>query len=434
MPEPLRQAPGRLLRWGGVILLVLLLHTLAAQWLNRQKIALTQSPATPTPIEILLQPRTIQRIASPGHAARSPDPAPAAPAVAPVRQAAHPTHEAAALHALSTQASAPAVASAASAVSEASAPDAPQTAVIDSASAARAAYAAARAAASAQPKPPAPAQTPPSSANQNGERFALPPAADLRYDTFMNGVQNMPGTISWLTNGDHYSLVVSLPIPFIGKFTYMSQGHVDAFGLAPERYTEQRGSHPADETRFERHARQITFSRTPAVLPLPNGAQDRFSMVFQLASLVRGDPARYTPGITRVFFVVDNDSGENWPVETLASESIRVGNGYVSALHFTRLPRHAGDRRKIDVWLAPSLGYFPVRIVQTEPSGTQVELLLHDAPHRLEALAADAAGDQAAGASAAASGPASGTTTDHAADNAPSPAFPQTAPPPREHP
>jgi hypothetical protein len=40
-----------------------------------------------------------------------------------------------------------------------------------------------------------------------------------------------------------------------------------------------------------------------------------------------------------------------------------------------RLPRHEGDRRRIDVWLAPSLGWLPARIVQTEPNGTQVELL-----------------------------------------------------------
>jgi len=223
----------------------------------------------------------------------------------------------------------------------------------------------------------------------------------------MNGVQNMPGTISWLTDGDHYDLVVSLPVPFVGKFTYMSHGHVDAFGLAPERYTEQRGSRGADETRFQRDTKQITFTRTPTVLALPDGAQDRFSMVFQLASLVRGDPARYTPGVTRSFFVVDNDSGENWPVETLDTESVQIGSGFVSALHFTRLPRHAGDRRKIDVWLAPSLGYFPVRIVQTEPSGTQVELLLHDAPHRLEALAADASGDAASASAAAGTAPPS---------------------------
>jgi hypothetical protein len=31
--------------------------------------------------------------------------------------------------------------------------------------------------------------------------------------------------------------------------------------------------------------------------------------------------------------------------------------------------------RRIDVWLAPSLGWLPARIVQTEPNGTQFELV-----------------------------------------------------------
>ena len=200
----------------------------------------------------------------------------------------------------------------------------------------------------------------------------------------------MPGTISWLTDGKNYDVVISVPVPFVGRFTYMSHGHVDAYGLAPERYTEQRGSRPRDETTFERGGNEVSFTRTPNRVALRPGTQDRFSMVFQLASLVRGNPARYTPGVTRVFFVVDNDSGEEWPVETIGTEMLNTGNGFINALHFTRLPRHAGDRRKIDVWLAPTLGYFPVRIVQTEPSGTQIELLLHDAPHRLDTLQGDA--------------------------------------------
>jgi hypothetical protein len=112
-------------------------------------------------------------------------------------------------------------------------------------------------------------------------------------------------------------------------------------------------------------------------LPLPDGAQDRFSMVMQLASLVRGDPAAYKPGVTRQFFVVDNDSGENWPVETIGDETIRTTEGYLDTRHFKRLPRHEGDMRRIDVWLAPALGWLPARIVQTEPNGTQVELLWH---------------------------------------------------------
>jgi hypothetical protein len=75
--------------------------------------------------------------------------------------------------------------------------------------------------------------------------------------------------------------------------------------------------------------------------------------------------------------VVDNDSGENWPVETIGDETIRTTEGFLDARHFKRLPRHDGDRRRIDVWLAPSLGWLPARIVQTEPNGTQFELLWH---------------------------------------------------------
>ena len=132
---------------------------------------------------------------------------------------------------------------------------------------------------------------------------------------------------------------------------------------------------PEDVAIFNRTDKKIAFTRTPTTLPLPDGAQDRFSMVMQLASLVRGDPAAYKPGVTRQFFVVDNDSGENWPVETIGDETIRTAQGYLETRHFKRLPRHDGDLRRIDVWLAPSLGWLPARIVQTEPNGTQFELV-----------------------------------------------------------
>jgi hypothetical protein len=128
-------------------------------------------------------------------------------------------------------------------------------------------------------------------------------------------------------------------------------------------------------TTFDRAGKQIAFSRTNGARALPDGAQDRFSMIMQLASLVRGDPQAYRPGVTRAFYVADNDSAETWPIETIGDESVQTPDGFVAARHFMRLPRHEGDRRRIDVWLAPSLGWLPARIVQTEPNGTQVELL-----------------------------------------------------------
>jgi len=208
-----------------------------------------------------------------------------------------------------------------------------------------------------------------------GVKFSVPPSGELQYDTFYNGVRNQPGTIHWTSSAQSYEMVVSVPLPFVGTFVYSSHGRIDAFGLAPEQYVEKRGHRAEDISIFNRADRKIAFTRTPATLPLPDGAQDRFSMVMQLASLVRGDPTAYKPGVTRQFFVVDSDSGENWPVETIGDETIRTAQGYLETRHFKRLPRREGDQRRIDVWLAPSLGWLPARIVQTEPNGTQFELV-----------------------------------------------------------
>jgi hypothetical protein len=95
----------------------------------------------------------------------------------------------------------------------------------------------------------------------------------------------------------------------------------------------------------------------------------------QLASLVRGDPDAYKPGVTRQFYVTDNDSGEIWPIEMIGDETVSTAQGPLDARHFMRLPRREGDTRRIDVWLAPSLGWLPARLVQTEPNGTQIELV-----------------------------------------------------------
>lgn len=224
----------------------------------------------------------------------------------------------------------------------------------------------------------------------------MPPPADLHYASFYNGVQNPSGTIHWATDGSTYQMIVSIPLPFVGTYSYISEGRVDAYGLAPLHYTEQHGRRGTDLTTFARgddtskpHA---VFSRNPSSVDLPPGAQDRFSMFMQLSSLVRGDPARYTPGVTREFFVLDNDSGETWPIETVGDESVQTSLGFVPARHFTRLPRREGDRRKVDVWLAPSLGWLPIRFMQTEPNGTEIELRYTgaDAP-RADAHANDAA-------------------------------------------
>jgi hypothetical protein len=338
-----------------VLAVVAVLHWIAAQWFERNRATLNPTDHENVPVQVaLLTPERIERKPAPA--------APPVPAPAPAHKAAASPPREHVLTALqpATQATPPAAAAsdvAASAPAAAASPNAHADAAANAAD-----TASTPAAASAPQAAP-------------GVKFSVPPSAELQYDTFYNGVRNQPGTIHWTSNAQGYEMIVSVPLPFVGPFVYSSRGRLDAFGLAPDQYSEKRGHRAEDIAIFNRTDKKIGFTRTPATLPLADGAQDRFSMVMQLASLVRGDPSAYKPGVTRQFFVVDNDSGENWPVETIGDETIRTAEGYLDTRHFKRLPRHDGDMRRIDVWLAPSLGWLPARIVQTEPNGTQFELV-----------------------------------------------------------
>ena len=341
-------------RWLAVLLAVAVLHWIAAQWVERNRASLNPSDNEHVPVQVaLLTPERVERKpATDAQQAATPAPAHKAVASKPrehVLTATQPAKQAPAVAAASD--------AAASASAAASQPDTNAKAGATAAGTASA---------------PAAASAPHAAA---GVKFSVPPSGELQYDTFYNGVRNQPGTIHWTSNAQSYDMVVSVPLPFVGTFVYSSHGRIDAFGLAPDQYIEKRGRRPEDVAIFNRTDKNIAFTRTPTTLPLPDGAQDRFSMVMQLASLVRGDPAAYKPGVTRQFFVVDNNSGENWPVETIGDETIRTAQGYLETRHFKRLPRHDGDLRRIDVWLAPSLGWLPARIMQTEPNGTQFELV-----------------------------------------------------------
>ncbi|KXV15662.1 hypothetical protein CR51_02335 [Caballeronia megalochromosomata] len=337
--------PRRWARWVLVVLIVAGLHWSAMRWIdhNRQP---TNAPPEAPPVQVeLLTPKPIAPPAPQPPKPAAPVPAPAAP------KPAAPTPK-------------PAPAPAAVLTAATPQPDAP--------AAASGVAASAPASGAAQVQAPSPALQP---AAASGDKFSVPPTGELRYDTLVNGVMNQTGTIHWVNDGQHYEMVVSIPLPFVGPYVYSSKGHIDGFGIAPEQYSEQRGRRAADIAIFNRETKQIVYTKTPQSQPLADGAQDRFSVVMQLASLVRGAPDKYKPGVTRQFSVADNDSNEIWPIETVGDETVQARGGFTSARHFTRLPRKEGDRRKLDIWLAPSIGWLPVRILQTEPSGMQIELL-----------------------------------------------------------
>jgi hypothetical protein len=349
-------------RWVLVLLAVVALHWVAVRWVDRHKSVSNPAPTERAPVQVeLLTPKPVAQAPSP-----APKPAPAQPKPKPVATV---RREEQSLQIAQAQVPARAQAQALQAVQAAQAEQAAQQAA-QAAQAAAAQAAAAKAASEA-----AAAQAAAAAAAAPGDKFNVPPSGELRYDTLVNGVMNQVGNIHWTNDGQHFQMIVSIPLPFVGPFVYSSKGHIDRFGLAPEQYSEQRGRHAADVTIFNRETRQLVYTRTPNSQPLADGAQDRFSVVMQLASLVRGSPDTYKPGVVRQFNVADNDSAEIWPIETVGDENVQTPDGNVQARHFTRLPRREGDRRKLDFWLSPALGWLPVRILQTEPNGMQIEML-----------------------------------------------------------
>ena len=346
---------GRLRRVGLIVLAVLLLHVIAVVWIARNHQVMW--PPEPEQIipALLLRPEPVQ------------PPAPPAPKVAPTTK---PRPTAPRPQAAPTPAPAPVPAT----------PDIANMDPEDFSSAS--AQASANSGVVSDPGAQGPGPAP------SGANFSLPPSAILHYATYVNGVRNEDGVIRWATDGKTYTLAVEIPLPlFFGTLAFHSAGNVGTYGLAPARYEEVRGRRQPDVTTFHyaadatpasgaQSASTVTFTRTPAVLSLPEGTQDRFSVFLQLTGLARGKPERIaSPGLTLEIPIADTDSVEVARVQHIGEETIDTPNGTIRAQHFIRLPRRADDKRRVEIWLSAERGWLPVRLRQTEPNGMQFDLV-----------------------------------------------------------
>ncbi|WP_427312255.1 DUF3108 domain-containing protein [Cupriavidus sp. H39] len=225
----------------------------------------------------------------------------------------------------------------------------------------------------ARPAAAAPAPSGGPQGGVDGLRYNPPPSATMHYASFVNGVQNPDGLIRWEQDGGRYRLAVETRVLWF-RFAFQSSGAMAEQGLLPERYEERRRN-KVEATRIDAAAGTVAFA-SGAQAPFPAGAQDRFSVFLQLVGLVRGNPQRYaSPGVTETFQVADTRDVEPMQVQYVGEDEIDTGQGVVRAKHFVRLPRRANDRRRVEVWLAQSLGWMPVRLRQTEPDGTQIDLV-----------------------------------------------------------
>jgi hypothetical protein len=209
--------------------------------------------------------------------------------------------------------------------------------------------------------------------------FDLPPPAELGY-AIKASSHGIPltgnGTIAWQQGGGRYSLVTEARSGMFGKvLEYRSEGAIDAFGLAPDTYYEKRIRKGAGTTTFKRDAKTIDLADSENTVPIHGGEQDRSSAPWQLAAIARAAPQKFVPGSEWKFYVVGRRSAETWSFRVVGTETIRTGVGDVKAVHFSKAPPK-GKGQQVDLWLAPSLDWYPVRLVFMEEDGDSFEQLL----------------------------------------------------------
>jgi hypothetical protein len=114
---------------------------------------------------------------------------------------------------------------------------------------------------------------------------------------------------------------------------------------------------------------------TPDLLP---GTQDRFSLMFQLASLLNGSDKIDEAGTIRGIPVVDYNTLEMWQFKSYGeqnSEDIPSLGKSVNR-HYALMQRESSPfKRQVDIWLAKDIDWLPGRMRSIEANGRTLELI-----------------------------------------------------------
>lgn len=200
--------------------------------------------------------------------------------------------------------------------------------------------------------------------------YKLPASVHFKYKVEANKFPyNLSAELWWQQDGSTYDARLALTAFGLGR-TQTSRGQITAEGLAPLRFSDKVRSEVA--AHFDRDKGKVTFSANTPDVPLQAGAQDRLSVLVQLAAMIAGDPAHYPPGSTVAIQTIGPRAADTWIFTVGSHETLTLPGGPQATLKLVRNPREEFDQ-KVELWLAPALGYLPARIRITESNGDFVD-------------------------------------------------------------
>jgi len=200
--------------------------------------------------------------------------------------------------------------------------------------------------------------------------YTVPGSVRFKYEVQTNKFPfSANAELRWQQDGESYD--AWLEISAFGQARVQSsRGQITPAGLAPIRFSDKFRSEVA--AHFNREQGKVTFSANTPDVPLLAGAQDRLSVLVQLAAMIAGDPGHFPPATTLAIQTIGPRDADTWLFTVGNEEKLTLPGGELATLKLVRNPRQEFDQ-KVELWLAPALGYLPARIRITEPNGDFVD-------------------------------------------------------------
>lgn len=203
----------------------------------------------------------------------------------------------------------------------------------------------------------------------------------LRYDVQVQSKGVTLGAdaeLRWEVRGDEYLAKLEISALLVGSRVQTSQGKIGPQGLVPSRFGDRR-RRSENAAHFDQAGGLVRFSNNAPDATLMPGGQDRLSVFLQIGSMMRARPQAFGPGQALTLQVTGTGGADIWSFEVDEPAQLNLPAGTMTAVRLTRLPRRDHDQ-KVELWLAPSLQFLPVRIRITDQDGGVADQRLRELP------------------------------------------------------
>ncbi len=205
------------------------------------------------------------------------------------------------------------------------------------------------------------------------QKFTFAASTRLKYD-IAGEVKGFPyhvnGELLWVQNGKTYDARMEISHFLLGSRVQTSTGQITGHGLQPTRFGDKVKSEVA--AHFDYEKAKVTFSANTPDVPLLPGAQDQLSVLMQLGAMLAAEPQRFPAGTTLPVQAIGPRSAEAWVFHVGSLEQLALPGGELKGIRLWRDPLGTYDP-KLEIWLAPDMGYLPVRIRLTQANGDVVD-------------------------------------------------------------